>query len=111
MEWAPAECTLPTEERPLRVAEFDELFASALRGLERVGPTHLRLTLDAGARVEETARDLTARETGCCAFFTFTLTPGREGLAVDVEVPEVHMKVLDGLAVRATEMSPRTVTS
>ncbi|WP_433352534.1 hypothetical protein ACQP25_05150 [Microtetraspora malaysiensis] len=34
MEWTPAECTLPTEERPLRVAEFDELFASALYGLE-----------------------------------------------------------------------------
>jgi len=111
MEWAPVECTLPTEERPLRVAEFDELFASALRGLERVGPNHLRLTLDAGAQVEETARDLAARETGCCSFFTFTLTPGRERLAVDIEVPAVHTKVLDGLAARATEMSVRTVTS
>ncbi|MFI6457406.1 hypothetical protein ACIBF6_38350 [Streptosporangium amethystogenes] len=42
MEWAPAECALPAEERPLRVAEFDELFATALRGLERVGSVHLR---------------------------------------------------------------------
>jgi hypothetical protein len=110
MEWAPAECTLPTEERPLRVAEFDELFASALRGLERVGPTHLRLTLDDGAHVEETARDLTARETGCCSFFTFTLTPGRERLTVDIEVPAVHTKVLDGLAVRAIEAVPQVAS-
>ncbi|GAA2996966.1 hypothetical protein [Streptosporangium longisporum] len=110
MEWAPAECTLPTEERPLRVAEFDELFASALRGLERVGPAHLRLTLDDGAQVEETARDLTARETGCCSFFTFTLTPGPEGLVVDVEVPAVHANVLDGLAARAIEAAPRVAS-
>ncbi|GAA2865742.1 hypothetical protein GCM10010517_25150 [Streptosporangium fragile] len=110
MGWAPAECTLPTEERPLRVAEFDALFASALRGLERVAPTHLRLVLDGGAQVEETTRDLTARETGCCSFFTFTLTPGGERLSLDVEVPEAHTEVLDGLAVRAAESAPQVAS-
>ncbi|GII05298.1 hypothetical protein [Planobispora takensis] len=110
MEWAPAECTLPTEERPLRLAEFDTLFASALRGLERVAPTHLRLVLDGGVQVEETARDLTARESGCCSFFTFTLTPGGERLALDVEVPAVHAKVLDGLATRAIEAAPQVAS-
>jgi hypothetical protein len=25
-DWAPDACTLPTAERPLRVAEFDDLF-------------------------------------------------------------------------------------
>lgn len=110
MEWAPAECTLPTEERPLRVAEFDDLFASALRGLERVGSTHLRLMLEGGAHVEETARDLTARETGCCSFFAFTLAPGGDGLVLDIEVPAVHAKVLDGLAVRAIEAAPRVAS-
>ncbi|ACZ87769.1 hypothetical protein [Streptosporangium roseum] len=44
--WAPAECTLPTAEQPLRVAEFDALFAGALRGHQRLAPTHLRLRLD-----------------------------------------------------------------
>jgi hypothetical protein len=34
MTWVPDACTLPTEEVPLRVAEFDALFASTLR---RVG--------------------------------------------------------------------------
>ncbi|GIH94136.1 hypothetical protein ACFFMN_25540 [Planobispora siamensis] len=110
MEWAPAECTLPTEDRPLRLAEFDTLFASSLRRLERVAPTHLRLILDGGSRVEETTRDLTARESGCCSFFTFTLTPGGESLAVDVEVPEVHVRVLDGLAARAGAAAPGAVS-
>ncbi|MET7463195.1 hypothetical protein [Nonomuraea sp. NPDC005501] len=117
MEWAPAECTLPTEERPLRVAEFDELFATALRGLERIGPTHLRLALDGGPQVEETTRGLTARETSCCSFFTFSLTTGSlttgcltaDGarLILDVKVPSAHAGVLDGLQARALRSAPR----
>ncbi|MFI6604458.1 hypothetical protein ACIBHX_50225 [Nonomuraea sp. NPDC050536] len=110
MEWAPAECTLPTEERPLRVAEFDELFATALRGLERVAPTHLRLTLDGGSQVEETARDLAARETSCCSFFAFSLTPSDTRLVVDVEVPSAHARVLDGLQARAVEAAPQVAS-
>ncbi len=32
LEWVPVEsCTLPSAEQPLRVAEFDELFAASLR--------------------------------------------------------------------------------
>ncbi|MEV8638002.1 hypothetical protein AB0395_40760 [Streptosporangium sp. NPDC051023] len=107
MEWAPAECTLPTQERPLRVAEFDDLFASALLGLERVGPTRLRLMLEGSEQVEKTARDLTARESGCCSFFAFTFTPGDEGLTLNVEVPAVHIRVLDGLAAQAASQVER----
>jgi hypothetical protein len=33
--WVPEACTLPTVEQPLRVAEFDDLFATALRGIAR----------------------------------------------------------------------------
>lgn len=44
--WVPQACTLPTAERPLRVAEFDELFASSLRGLDRWAPTGLRIDLE-----------------------------------------------------------------
>ncbi|GAA4210435.1 hypothetical protein GCM10022252_78250 [Streptosporangium oxazolinicum] len=106
MEWAPAECVLPTGERPLRTAEFDALFASALSGLERVSPTHLRLNLRGDAQVEETARDLVARETVCCSFFAFTFTRERDDLVLDVEVPAVHSGVLDGLVVRALAMAP-----
>ncbi|MFE3455376.1 hypothetical protein ACFXJ8_41320 [Nonomuraea sp. NPDC059194] len=108
--WAPDACTLPTEERPLRVAEFDDLFASALLRLERVGPTQLRLALDGRAEVEATARDLTARESGCCSFFTFAFTRDDEGLVLDVTVPAVHVKVLDGLAARAVAAAPRAAS-
>ncbi len=116
MEWIPAECVLPTGERPLRVAEFDALFASALDGLERVSPTRLRLTLRGGPRahdrtdrvdrLEERVRDLAARETACCSFFTFAFTRDRDDLVLDVEVPAVHSGVLDGLSARALAAAP-----
>lgn len=97
--WAPAACTLPTAERPLRLAEFDDLFATALRGQDRRSPTVLRWRLDPAA--EPTARDLTARETACCSFFTFTVTPAGDALTVEVTVPPAHVPVLDALAARA----------
>jgi hypothetical protein len=43
MTWVPESCRLPTVEQPLRVAEFDELFASAVTPAERVDRTGLRL--------------------------------------------------------------------
>lgn len=99
-EWAPQACTLPTAEQPLRVAEFDDLFAGGLRGLDRVAPTKLQLRLD--AEVEATARDLTARETSCCSFFSFDYTAAADGeLVLSVTVPESQIPVLDGLAARA----------
>jgi hypothetical protein len=98
--WVSQSCTLPTAEKPLRIAEFDDLFATGLLGLERLTPTRLRLHLD--ARIEATARDLTARETSCCSFFGFDYTAGPGGeLLLDVTVPQAHVPVLDSLAVRA----------
>jgi hypothetical protein len=97
--WAPQACTLPAAERPVRVAEFDELFATGLRGQQRLAPTRLRWRLDPAA--EATARDLTGRETECCSFFTFTFAPAGDAVQLDVEVPAVHSGVLDVLASRA----------
>ena len=97
--WAPQACTLPTAERPVRVAEFDELFATGLRGQQRLARTRLRWRLDVAA--EATARDLTGREIQCCSFFTFTFTPAGDALQLDVEVPAGHAAVLDALARRA----------
>jgi hypothetical protein len=96
--WAPQACTLPTAELPLRVAEFDGLFADAVRGIERVGPTRLRLELKASPRVAGRAASLVAAETECCSFFTFTLTATGGGLALEASVPAAHADVLDGLA-------------
>ncbi|SEG84926.1 hypothetical protein SAMN04489712_11794 [Thermomonospora echinospora] len=99
--WVPSSCTLPTEQQPLRVAEFDAFFAEAVRTLERPAPTRLRLGLDAGPAVAARAAELTARENGCCSFFTFTLTITGDGMALEVEVPAGRVVVLDALQARA----------
>jgi hypothetical protein len=102
--WVPDACTLPTAERPLRLAEFDELFATALRGQQRLSPTRLRWRLDPAA--EQMARDLTARESACCSFFAFTFAPADGGLQLDVDVPASQVAVLDALATRAAAGTP-----
>lgn len=99
--WVPAACTLPTAQRPLRVAEFDELFATALRSQRRLSPTELRWELAAGT--EAVVRDLVARESDCCSFFTFDVSATDDAVVLDVRVPAGHEEVLDGLTDRATE--------
>jgi len=101
--WAPQACTLPTAQQPLRIAEFDDLFTTALIDVHRVDGTRLRLELKAEA--ETTARDLTARESQCCSFFGFTFTRAEDVLHLEVEVPPVHNEVLDGLEARARGMA------
>lgn len=49
--WAPQSCTLPTVEQPLRVAEFDQLFARTVRGVDRPEPGRVRLELEPTAEV------------------------------------------------------------
>jgi hypothetical protein len=102
----PDACTLPTAERPLRLAEFDALFATAVRAVEPVGPTHARMRLTGPAGLAATVRDLTARETECCSFFTFTITPEPaaegEALTLDVCVPVAYAEVLASLIGRAS---------
>ncbi|MFF0341162.1 hypothetical protein [Kribbella sp. NPDC004875] len=96
--WAPQACTLPTADRPFRVAEFDRLFADHLRRAERVDPQTLDLTLGPDSRA--TVANLTARETECCSFFTFTLSEHTGDLRLRVAVPTTHTAVLDGLTNR-----------
>lgn len=105
MVWVPEACTLPRVDQPLRLSEFDELFATSLRGLLRVSPTLLRWSLEPAA--EDVARDLTARETECCSFFNFTFSSPGEVLMVDVEVPSAQVAVLDALETRATGIGRR----
>ena len=45
----------------------------------------------------EDEEPLTARESACCTFFTFTITADPTEVTVDVEVPPVHVDVLDAL--------------
>jgi hypothetical protein len=101
--WVPEACTLPSAERPLRRAEFDDLFTVALRRQERLSPTRLRWWLDPAA--EQAARDLASREAGCCSFISFTFAPADGAVQLDVAVPEAHAGVLDALADRAAARS------
>jgi hypothetical protein len=88
-------CTLPTAEQPLRVAEFDQLFAEHLEYADRVDPQTLDLTLDPDARA--TTENLIARESECCAFFTFTINGAT---SLRITVPPAYTAVLDGLTAR-----------
>ncbi|MFI5621842.1 hypothetical protein ACIA03_00110 [Nocardioides sp. NPDC051685] len=97
-------CTMPTAERPLRLAEFDALFASAVRSVERRGDD-VRMRLAGPDGLVARVRDLTARETSCCSFFTFTVEGTDEDLTLDVSVPPAHQEILDALAERARELS------
>ena len=91
--WVPEACTLPTVEQPLRVAEWDAALASAVGPARRVSPGRLEVVLAAAAAT----RDLVARETACCSFFTFTLNPCAEGVELITEVPAAQVAVLDAM--------------
>lgn len=98
----PQACTLPTADRPLRVAEFDELFDGSVRSVVRSDLTRLRVQLEARPQVAAWCASLAVRETECCSFFTFAITASGGELWLDVTVPDVHVGVLDGLQERAT---------
>ena len=101
MTWVPESCTLPTVEQPLRVAEFDALFALAVEPVERVSPTRLRIRLPVGEEVGSATRDLVARESGCCSFFSFDVQFLSTGTELQVGVPESQVAVLDAIEQRA----------
>jgi hypothetical protein len=105
----PDACTLPTVDQPLRLGEFDDLFAAVVRRVETLTPTHARIALAGEAGLAAAVRDLTARESECCSFFGFTVTaePADVGEAatLDVEVPAQYADVLASLAQRASTVS------
>ena len=113
LHWAPSSCTLPTVERPLREQEFERLFASSLRGVTRTSATSADFAVAPGRAA--IARDLAARETSCCFFFTFDIRDdggvgdGADGGVMAVTVPPAHAAVLEALvrsALRARDSGP-----
>jgi hypothetical protein len=100
--WVPVDaCTLPTADQPLRVAEWDDLFATSLRTVER-GPTRARLVLGGDDGLAARVQRLAEAETACCSFFTFTVTPLDDaGVALGIEVPRARADVLTALLERA----------
>jgi hypothetical protein len=99
--WAPADCTLPTAERPTRAAEFGDLFSRDVLTVDRPEAGRLRLGLRPGREAASRTAALTAAETECCSFFTFTLTVGNDSLSLDIGAPESRTEILDALADRA----------
>ena len=113
-DWVPVDaCTLPTADQPLRVAEFDDLFASALRAIEHPDDSsRARLMLAGGEDLAGRLQRLADAESACCSFFTFTLTAltgdledAADGtvLALDIEVPVARADVLAALVQRAEQ--------
>ena len=99
--WAPVDaCTLPTADQPLRVAEWDDLFATSLRIVER-GPTRARLVLSGDDDLADRVQRLADAETACCSFFTFTVTPLADGVVLGIDVPPARADVLTALLDRA----------
>jgi hypothetical protein len=116
-DWVAVEaCTLPTAAQPLRVGEFDTLFAASLRVVEHPAgaATRARLVLAGDAELPGRVQRLADAETACCSFFTFTLAPlaaepTRDGdatavVALDVEVPAARADVLAVLVERAEQV-------
>ncbi|MEC3916410.1 hypothetical protein [Nocardia sp. CDC160] len=97
-DWVSDSCTLPTAARPMRVAEFDRFFTDAAHFISRPDRTRLDVLIDTAA--EPLGRDLAARETACCAFFTFTFEPTDSGVVMHIDVPATHIDVLDALETR-----------
>jgi hypothetical protein len=96
-DWAPDACSLPTTERPVRVAEFDQLFERVVT-MQRTEPTRLDLVLPRDA--EATARDLAARESECCSFFTFEFETAGDDVVMHVGVLPQQVEVLDAIQAR-----------
>ncbi|SCK39144.1 hypothetical protein H181DRAFT_03335 [Streptomyces sp. WMMB 714] len=103
--WVPEACTLPTEERPLRLAEWDGLFATQVAAPSRPVPSRVRLRLPGGAESASRVRELAERESDCCSFFEFGVTAdGPSGdVLLTISVDQAHEGVLNALAARAAE--------
>ena len=88
----------------MREAEFENLFASSLTGAVRTSPTGAELTLTLESVPQ--ARDLAARETSCCSFFSFEIREENRKAVMSITVKPAHTAVLDALldvALRAAD--------
>lgn len=97
-------CTLPTADRPLRLAEFDALFASSVRSVVR-RDDEVTVHLTGGDGLLESVRDLAERETACWSFFTFLIDGADDDFTMSISVPPERRDILDALAARAEELS------
>ena len=103
-------CTLPTAERPLRLAEFDALFASCLTRLT-ADSDGVRMELRGDTGLYERVKDLAIREATCCSFFTFIVDGTDTHVDLSISVPPARRDILDALTARAAEVSGVTASA
>jgi hypothetical protein len=101
VEAVSSSCSLPTAAKPLRLAEFDDLFASEITAVARASTTLARFTLRPDPEVAARVAELSSREAQCCSFFEFSLTMTAGELEWTVRVPDAHTDILDGVIERA----------
>ncbi|OQS14630.1 hypothetical protein B0T36_14095 [Nocardia donostiensis] len=101
-DWVPDACTLPTNEQPLRVAEFDEFFGQSVRRFVRAAPERLDLVIEPGS--EAAGRELAERETQCCSFFGFGFGTDGDETVMRIGVPTAHIEVLDAIESRVAHL-------
>jgi hypothetical protein len=101
----PIACTLPLNEYAGRLQDWRQSVFSHLVGIQRPEPARLRLIL-AGDTDPEVVRDLLLREQGCCAFLSFTITPGDGQLVADLQVPAEAAPTVDAMVGLAQLAAP-----
>ena len=102
LAWAEvAACTLPSVDRPLRVADFDALFAAHLVRAERTRSHRRPAGHGRWPGVADRVQRLADAESSCCSFFDFTVSDDGDEVVLDVSVPSTYADVLAGLVSRA----------
>lgn len=105
LAWADVSaCTLPTAERPLRLAEFDSVFARHLVSVVSTSSIEATMTFAGGEDTRRALAELTARESQCCSFFDFAVATIGDEVELRVGVPATQVDVLAALVARAAVM-------
>lgn len=91
---APIACTLQAGDYKERLTWLAEL---ARDGLLDVSREDLRLELTYAPSVADRVSDMVRREQQCCAFMTFDLSEGDEGVRLTITAPERAREVADAL--------------
>jgi hypothetical protein len=76
-------CTLGTTDRADQAERWGRLIARAGTGREET-PTGVQLRFRPGAGVAEELEALAATERECCAWATWTVATGRDGVVLDI---------------------------
>lgn len=90
----PVTCTLDAADMPERVQEWRDLVTHVVDRAPIEGGT--RLTLDAGAPLDQLVR-LVGAEQSCCRFFAFAITVDTRGVALEVRAPAEGQAMVNAL--------------